>query len=208
MRADYTVEETTFSLSNDAPSRPADEQGPPRNLTILRVGCLVVEGRRELCLFRSISAGGLKAHAYSPLDEGQRVSVELKTDQQIDGHVSWVNGGNIGIAFDELIDVEGMLAADSAENGWKNRMPRVEVDRLATLRHGAQTYGVNTCDISQGGVKLETDRAFEAGDEVVISLEKYSPLQGVVRWYRGGQCGISFNHIVPFRDLMVWLRQD
>jgi len=178
-------------------------------MTILRVGTLIVEGRRELCLIRNISAGGVMAHIYSVQAPGQRVAVELKTNQQVAGTVSWVDESNIGITFDELIDVEEMLASQSVmENGWRTRLPRVEVDRLAMIRIGSRSYPVSTRDISQGGVKLDTDQPYEAGDEVVLALEKFRPVKGVVRWYHEGTCGVAFNQVIPFHELMRWLRAN
>jgi hypothetical protein len=178
-------------------------------MTILRVGTLFLEGRRELCLIRNISAGGLMAHIYSRVAIGDRVAVELKTNHRIEGEVSWVEGSNVGISFDEQIDVEEILASHSGlENGWRPRLPRVEVDRLATLRVGSEVYGVSTRDISQGGVKIEIDREFEGGEEVVLTLDKFRPVAGVVRWYGGGLCGVAFNQVIPFRELMSWLRSQ
>ena len=199
------VEETTFSFSSAAPQ--PDRRRQSRHLTILRVGTLVIDGRRELCLIRNISAGGVMAHVYSPLTLGQQVELELKTNQRISGEVAWIEESNVGIAFTQLADVEELLATQAnPDNGWRPRLPRVEVDRLATLRIGSRTYGVSTRDISQGGVKIETDQPFEAGDEIVLSLDKFRPLQGVVRWYHDRLCGISFNQVIPFHELMRWLR--
>jgi hypothetical protein len=202
------VEETIFSFSNEAP-QPPERRRQARHMTILRVGTLIIDGRRELCLVRNISAGGLMAHAYSPLVQGQHVTVELKTNQQIGGLVSWVEGANVGISFDCPVDVEELLASQTVlENGWRPRLPRVEVDSLATLRVGARVYGVSTRDISQGGVKIETDQPFAVGEDIVLTLDKFRPVQGVVRWYQDGLCGISFNQVVPFHELMGWLRSN
>jgi hypothetical protein len=184
------VEETTFSFSNEAP-RPPERRRDQRHMTILRVGTLFLEGRRELCLIRNISAGGLMAHIYSRVAIGDRVAVELKTNHRIEGEVSWVEGSNVGISFDEQIDVEEILASHSGlENGWRPRLPRVEVDRLATLRVGSEVYGVSTRDISQGGVKIEIDREFEGGEEVVLTLDKFGRWPG---WCAGmaGACAAS-----------------
>ena len=199
------IEETTFSFSSAAPKPERRRQ--TRHLTILRVGTLIIDGRRELCLIRNISAGGVMAHVYSQLAIGQKLELELKTNQRIAGEVAWIEESNVGIAFTELADVEELLATQTKpENGWRPRLPRVEVDRLATLRIGSRTYGVSTRDISQGGVKIETDQPFEIDDEIVITLDKFRPLQGVVRWYHDGLCGISFNQVIPFHELMGWLR--
>ena len=206
MRADENLEETTFSFSEEAP-RPPERRTALRHLTILRVGSLIIEGKRELCLIRNISAGGLMAHVYTPLAEGQRVEVELKSDQRIAGSVYWARESNIGIGFDAPIDVEEMLASHKSGSGdWRPRMPRIEVDRLAMMRVGARAYGVSTCDISQGGVKLIVDQPLEPGAAVVLSLEQFRAVPGVVRWYHEGVAGIAFNEVIPFQELMAWLR--
>lgn len=203
---EQAYEETTFSFSTEPP-QPQERRQQPRHLTILRVGALIVEGRRELCLIRNISAGGMMVHAYSNFQIGLHLSIELKTNQQVSGKVAWINGSNIGVTFDEHIDLEELLATQpTLDNGWLPRLPRVEVDRLATLRAGAMTYGVNTCDISQGGVKIETDQAFAPGQQVVLTPHKFRPVEGVVRWYHEGMCGIAFNQLIPFHELMKWLK--
>jgi PilZ domain len=199
-------EETTFSFSSRAP-RPPERRRETRHLTILRVGALFGPNGRELCLIRNISAGGLMAHVYSHHETGAAVAVELKSNEAVPGTVVWADESNVGIEFDRQIDVEEMLSSQAAlDNGWRPRLPRVEVDRLATLRCGARLYGVNTRDISQGGVKVETDQPLEPGREVVLTMERFRPLAGVVRWCGEGVAGIAFNHLIPFHELMEWLR--
>ena len=199
--------DTGFSFSSAVPA-PPERRGDERFLKILRVGTLVVDGRRELCLIRNISAGGLMAHVYSPLEPGQRLNVELKTNQLVAGRVIWVHEGNAGIQFDAAMDVAEMLANPAVlDNGWRPRTPRVEVDRMATLRAGAQTTWLHARDLSQSGVKLETDQAPAPGDEVVVTLEGFRPLHGVVRWSNEGLCGIAFNQLIPFAELIDWLRE-
>ena len=46
------------------------------------------------------------------------------------------------------------------------------------------------------------------GEDVVITLEGFRPLPGVVRWSSDGQCGISFNQLIPFGDLIDWLKAE
>jgi hypothetical protein len=201
-------EETVFSFSSEAPL-PPERRREARHLTILRVGALIAPGGRELCLIRNISAGGLMAHVYSHHREGDSVTVEIKSNHQIPGHILWVEDSNVGIGFDEPIDVEEMLASQgSLENGWRPRPPRVEVDRLGSLRCGARLHAINTRDISQGGVKVEIDHPVESGADVVLMLDKLRPVAGVVRWCQDGQAGIAFNQVIPFHELMTWLRPD
>ena len=201
-------QETTFSFSNETP-KPRERRRDPRHLTILRVGALVGPAGRELCLIRNISAGGLLAHVYCRHAEGEEVAVELRGNQPITGTVKWVEESNIGVAFDEQIDVAGMLSSPGlTESGWTPRLPRVEVDRLATVRCGSNVYGVNTRDISQGGVKVETDDPLEVGAQVVIALDKFRPIAGVVRWSGEGFAGIAFHQLLPFGELMAWMLPD
>lgn len=201
-------EETTFSFSQEAP-QPPERRRDPRHLTILRVGLLIGPSGRELCLIRNISAGGLMAHVYSHHAEGERVAVELKTNHPLEGVVMWADESNVGIQFDEQIDVPEMLSSQSGlADGWRPRLPRVEVDRLATVRRGSRLHAVNTLDISQGGVKVETDEPFEVGEDVVLTLDHFRPLHGVVRWSSDSLAGIAFNQILPFQELMGWLRPD
>ena len=202
------VVETGFSFSSAVPA-PPERRSNQRHIKILRVGTLVVDGRRELCLIRNISAGGLMAHVYSVLTPGQRVMVELKTNQAVAGRVVWTREGNAGIQFDAAMDVAELLATPQVmDNGWRPRTPRVEVDQMATLRAGARTTWVHARDISQSGVKVETDRPPARGEEVVLTLDGFRPLPGVVRWASADHCGISFNQLIPFGELIGWLRRQ
>ena len=199
-------EETIFSFSQQAP-KPPERRRDSRHFTILRVGALIGPQGRELCLIRNISAGGLMAHVYSRHEDGERVAIELKGNQQTTGKVIWISDSNIGIAFHEPIDVAEILSNQAVlENGWQPRLPRIEVDRLATLRCGAKLYGVNTRDISQGGVKIECDQPLETGRDVVLTMEQFRPLPATVRWCANGLAGLSFNQLVPFPELMAWLK--
>lgn len=206
MFAGERVVETGFSFSNAVPA-PPERRGAERHLKILRVGTLVVEGRRELCLIRNISAGGLMAHVYSPVVPGQRVMVELKTRHPVPGRVVWVREANAGVAFDAAMDVAELLANPAVlDDGWRPRTPRVEIDRMATLRAGARTYWVHARDISQSGVKVETDHPPAPDTEIVLALEGFRPLAGVVRWSKDDSCGIGFNALIPFGELIDWLK--
>ena len=200
--------ETGISLSGDVPL-PPERRDSERFLKILRVGTLVVDGRHELCLIRNISAGGLMAHVYSPLTPGQQVTVELKTNQLVPGCVVWVRDGNAGIQFEARMDVAELLANPAIlDNGWRPRTPRVEVDRMATLRSGARTTWVQVRDISQSGIKIESDEPPASGEEVVVTLDGFPPLHGVVRWSNDEQGGIAFNQLIPFGDLIGWLKRE
>jgi hypothetical protein len=207
MHAASQIEETSFSFSEDIPA-PQERRRQERFIRILRVGVLFFDGRRELCLIRNISSGGLMAHVYSTITPGEPVEVELKTNQRMKGRVAWVNGTDAGIAFDAPVDIVELLANPPVlDNGWRPRKPRIEVDRPAMLRFGARTRWVRTRDISQSGIKVEVDQPIMAGTDVVLSLDGLSPIAGVLRWQDATIAGIEFNQLIPFADLIDWLKR-
>ncbi len=200
------VEETSLSLSAAIPS-PPERRRQQRHLTILRVGALIVEGARELCLVRNISAGGVMAHVYRHLEIGTSVQVEIKNDEPIPGRVVWEEDSNVGIAFDRKIDVPDLLATSKLMgDGRRARRPRVEINRRARLRCGAEVCFVNAQDISQGGLKVATEQKLRIDADVVVTLEGFRPLPGIVRWVKDGHVGISFIQVIPIAELCEWLR--
>jgi len=200
------VMETGYSFSNAMPA-PPDRRTGERHVKILRVGVLVVDGRRELCLIRNISAGGLMAHVYSPVKIDQRVVVELKTHETIPGRVAWTRDSNAGVAFDEPVDIAALLANPAVlDNGWRARSPRIEVDRTATVRVDGVPSPARICDISQSGVKIETDAKLVIGGDVVITPEGFRPLAGVARWQEDGRAGIVFNEVIRLNELIAWIK--
>jgi hypothetical protein len=87
-------------------------------------------------------------------------------------------------------------------------MPRIEVERLVTLREGAITYRLRTCDVSQGGLKVQCEASLPVDSDVVVTLEGIEPLPGVVRWASGGQMGITFTRMLALPTLVGWLQQQ
>lgn len=200
------VQTTLYSLS-DTPPAPAnfgDRRDGNRHMTLYRVGSILVEQRRELCLIKNISAGGMMIRAYCALAPETRVSVELKSGQPIQGQVSWARNENVGISFDQPIDVIDILSASM--EGPRPRMPRIEVGGSATLREGATTLRVTLCDISQGGVKLACTTPLPAGADVVLTLPGLTTQAGVLRWGSEGFVGITFNRLLPLQELVGWLQ--
>ena len=200
------VETTLYSLSDAAPMPQAqsDRRDGERHMTLYRVGSIMVEGRRELCLIKNISAGGMMIRAYCTLAEGSSLSVELKSGHPISGKVGWLREQTAGIAFDQPIDVIGILSASMA--GPRPRMPRIEVGGHATIREGANALRVKLCDISQGGMKIKCEAVLPVGADVVVSLPGLTAQPGVTRWTEQGYTGITFNRLLPLGELVGWLQ--
>lgn len=199
------VETTLYSLAATAPGRP-DRRSSERYLSLLRVGAIQIAGRRELCLIRNISAGGMMIRAYSKISAGTRLCVELKQGDPVSGEVQWVEDDLTGVAFDAPIDVVGLLA--STVEGPRPRLPRIEIDCLAWVREGAEVVRAKAVNISQGGVCIETTARLMPGADVVVTLARLTPAAGVVKWNSERGCGIGFNRVLPLAQLVAWLQDQ
>jgi hypothetical protein len=197
------VETTLYSLSDQAPC-PNNRREGDRHMTLYRVGSIMIGDRRELCLIKNISGGGMMIRAYCPIAEGTALSVELKSGQPVTGKVSWVKDQNVGVAFDQAVDVVEILSASA--DGPRPRMPRIEVDCVATVRDGANIYRLPVRDISQGGIKAKGDPVLEHGCDLSVSLPGLDPQPAALRWRQDGHLGISFNRLIPLGELVAWLQ--
>lgn len=199
------VEHTLYSLSEDAPAPPNRRNGE-RYLSLLRVGALLIDGRRELCLVRNVSAGGMLIRPYSTIEAGTAVSVELKHGDTVSGVAKWIEDGLVGIAFDEPIDIVSLLT--SPEDGPQPRMPRIELSCTAWIREDADVYRTRAINISQGGMCVEGDPRLNVDADVIVSLAGLGPIAGLVKWQEGDRYGIGFNRVLAVNELMDFLRQQ
>ncbi len=200
---DQSPETTGFSLDHRPPARP-NRRIDARHMTLLRVGALTVEGRRELCLIKNISSGGMSIRPYCSLEAGMPVLIELKTGMSVFGTVSWTDDGAVGVEFDEPVDVLEILSA--ADDRPRPRMPRIEIDCYATVRNGAALHGLSVCDISQGGVKLAGEVAIDTANDLSVTLPGMAPQAGSLRWSGEGHIGLTFNRLLALPELVEWLR--
>jgi hypothetical protein len=196
------IETTVYSMSPEPPVQP-ERRSDERHMTLFRVGSILLDGRRELCLVKNISAGGALIRAYCRLKPDLELQIELKEKQPISGQVNWVKGTDAGITFDERVDILDLLKSN--DDGPRPRMPRVEVKCVVFVREGATTNRATLINISQGGLSVESENSLTVGADVTISLPQFPPQAAVVRWAEGSRYGISFNTVLPLAGLTEWL---
>ena len=202
---DQSLETTSYSLAASAPTQP-DRRGGERYLRLLRVGAILVDGRRELCLIRNISAGGMMIRAYSPIPIGAALSIELKQGDPVSGTVQWVEDDLTGVAFDRPIDVLQLLAPQGERP--RPRLPRVEIDCTAWVRQDGDIVRTRVSNISQGGVCVRCAAQLAVGGDAVVTLPGLTPAAGVVVWSKDGEYGIAFNRPLVLSELVAWLRDQ
>lgn len=199
------VETTQYSVSATPPGKPERRNGD-RHVSLLRVGALQIGGRRELCLIRNISAGGMMIRPYSRIETGSRISVELKQGDMVSGVAQWCADGLVGVAFDTPIDVVALLSGSG--DGPRPRMPRIELGCTALLRHDGDVYRARVVNISQGGICLSVPSDLEIDSNVVVSLTGLHAAAGVVKWKEEDQYGIGFNRVYPVEELTRFLQEQ
>lgn len=198
------IETTLYSMSVQPPTegnRRADE----RHMTLFRVGTIILGDRRELCLVKNISAGGVLIRAYCPLDPDMKVHVELKERQPLSGVVTWTKGTDAGITFDERVDVIDLLKSSGDDP--RPRMPRIEVRCVCFVREGAVLHRSNMLNISQGGLSVETPNGLNVNADVTVTIPGLPTQDAVVRWADGKRYGLSFNTVLPLARLLAWLHE-
>jgi hypothetical protein len=199
------VETTNYSLSAQPPACP-DRRSDERYVSLLRVAALTVDGRRELCLIRNISAGGMMIRPYSPIPAGTQLSVELKQGDSVTGIAQWSDQGMVGVVFDEPIDVVALLTATGGRP--QPRMPRIELDCSALIRHEGNVFRVDVINISQGGICVKSRDRLDLDADVVVTLNGLHAAAGVVKWWDGDYYGIGFNRVYPATELMAFLQDQ
>jgi len=198
------IETTVYSISSEPPPEQ-ERRSDERHLTLFRVGTIVTADRRELCLVKNISAGGVLIRFYCTLEPEMTVEVELKEGQPVAGKVSWIRGTDAGITFDKRVDVIALLKATGDDP--RPRMPRIEVKCIGFVREGAIVHRALVKNVSQGGVSVEVANALTIGADVTVSLPDLPPQSAIVRWNEDGRYGIGFNSVLPLADLVAWLHK-
>lgn len=175
-----------------------------RQVSLYRVGALTVDGRRELCVVRNVSAGGLMLTSYSTIARGSRIAVEFKQGEPISGEVVWTKGNSIGMRFDETVDVDSILG--QSPQALRPRLPRIDIECAMSVRNGGDSNEVRALDISQGGVCVESSAELEPGADVVVVIDGLPPEPAVVRWKKGDCYGLGFIRLLSVTSLAAWLK--
>jgi hypothetical protein len=172
--------------------------------SVYRSAVLRWDGLEGLCLIRNISSGGLMGKVHAALAPGQMIEVEMRSGVCVSGRVVWSHAMQVGIEFDERIDVHNALnPAAASPQGPVQRMPRLNLPCPAALLSDGTRQAVTLLDLSQGGAKVEAAQLCP-GDEVIVSILGLEPQPGMVRWTQDGRAGIAFNTALSFDALARW----
>ena len=106
-----------------------NQRSSERYTRVFRPVVFRVEGCEGLCLVRNISAGGLMGDVPGDVQPGSVIEIDMNSAVQLNGHVVWSNQGQMGVHFDQPIDVQQVLQqiARRIIDGKVQRAPRLSV---------------------------------------------------------------------------------
>ena len=175
------------------PSSP-DRRQARRAMTVLRVAKLEFGDTEDLAIVRNVSEGGICLFTDQEFDIGAPVSISLIEDIDIQGRVVWARDRFIGVAFDEEIPVNDLLARPQMlHDGRRARFPRLSVDARVDISMNNQTTVARVRDVSHKGAKLLfRDPVERATQGLVVIIDESPRLEAMIRWQRGASAGIEF----------------
>jgi hypothetical protein len=182
-----------------------------RTKMLLLVARIMGEWHDTLCRVSNISAGGMRAEGPTGcFSVGEAVAMELRSAHRLSGLVRWVRDGAFGIRFDERLDVDHFLSnlssATAGPDGQRVRAPRLPTCCAVEVRADGCIYRPRMLDLSQGGARLAFETPVLALQTLLtLAIPGLPQLRGVVRWARGGECGIALLEPVGLLPLSEWL---
>lgn len=184
----------------DDPSA-TEERGPLDSAAIYHSGI-----RRD-CVIRKISALGATVESELTPALGDRVSIEIATGQRPAGKIAWAARGELGIRFDDSIDVIALLNRKLVSQTPERRtMPRIEVRSLAHVKSGAQFWPAMIRNVSSHGLQLEGNDLPPAGTFVSVFVEGLNVPAGEVIWRHGKFAGVELLEELSWTSIIPWVR--
>ena len=164
-------------------------------------------GIRHQCEIRKISAlGATVASALAPA-LGDKVMIELATGQRPAGKIAWTDGGELGVRFDDSIDVIALLNRKLVSQTPERRtMPRLEVRCLAHIKSGEHFLPAMLRNISSGGLQLEGTDMPAVGAYVSVFVEGLIIPSGEVIWAKGELIGVELIEELSWTSIIPWVR--
>jgi hypothetical protein len=197
---------TTFVVGDQLPwldDHPAsDERGPFDEAAIF------IGGSRTACSIRKISALGVAVSSDLAPALGERVAVELATGQRPTGKVAWTGRGELGVRFDDQVDMAALLNRKLVSLTPERRtMPRVEVRAPAYLKWSQNVSVVALRNISARGLQLEGEELPAIGTYVSVFVEGLNIPAGEMVWRRDKLAGIKVFEELSWTSIIPWIRQ-
>lgn len=187
-----------------------DNRSGQRVMTVFKAARIGAACADDLGLIRNISAEGLMIETRLVLDVDEPVVIEIQSGKPMEGRVRWSKNGMTGIQLSSSIDIaEALRTSGPGDIVDRIRPPRFDRAVEATLQYEGRHWTALTQNISLSGAQIVTQRALllPRNAHAVLGVEGLGSLGGELRWRRGNNIGIRFEHPLPLRHFQQWLHQ-
>lgn len=170
-------------------------------------GAIFIGSARQPCSIRKISALGVTvASGLSPA-LGDPAAVELATGQRAGGRIAWIGSNELGVRFDDSIDVIALLNRKLVSQTRERRtMPRLEVCCPVHVKCGGQFWPAALRNISARGLQIEGDELPARGSYVSVFVDGLNIPPGELVWKRGKLAGIEVIEELSWTSIIPWVR--
>jgi hypothetical protein len=198
--------DTIFSLADEVPPSPGVRDCDDRSQ--MQPGAIGRGSVREICFLRKITPLGAVLCMDLPTRPGERLDLELLSGEKLTGTVSWIEGDEVGLRFDDPTDIFALIARNLVRQpGDARRMPRIELSAPAWLEAGSRHEIATVSNLSDGGARIQTRVPLVVHEHIVLTLDGFRPAPATVRWVQDNVAGIAFTPDLPWQELMPWLRR-
>lgn len=164
-------------------------------------------GTRQGCVIRKISALGATLGTDLAPALGASIAVELATGQRAAGKIAWTGRGELGVRFNDSIDVIALLNRNLVSQTPERRtMPRLEIRCTAHVKSGEHFRPAMLRNISARGLQLEGDELPAIGTYVSVFVEGLNIPAGEVIWQRGSLVGVEVFEEMSWTSIIPWVR--
>lgn len=170
-------------------------------------GAITISGSRQPCSIRKISALGVTVSSNLAPALGDPASVELANGQRAPGKIAWTGPSQLGVRFDDNIDVIALLNRKLVSQARERRtMPRLELRCPVHVKCGGQFWAATLRNISARGLQIEGDDLPAMGAYVSAFVEGLNIPPGEVVWKRDRLAGIETIEELSWTSIIPWVR--
>jgi hypothetical protein len=165
-------------------------------------------GVRQDCVIRKISALGVTIGSDLVPALGERVAVEIATGQRPAGRIAWTGRNELGVRFDDCIDIIALLNRKLVSQTPERRtMPRLELRCLAHIKCGGSFWPAMLRNISTRGLQMEGDQLPVPGTYAAVVVDGLNIPAGEVVWKRENIAGVELFEELSWTSIIPWVRR-
>lgn len=182
---------------------PAEKRADQRRKVLLRATIYAVSSYADVTV-RNVSRSGLMGATSAQLKVGQSIAFSIDGKHYHLGTVRWARSGSFGLHLDDAIAICGYH--EEIESGYSAihapRERRHSVSLNGRIALGPSPFDAIVRDVSQSGLRLETDHPVASGQELLVKLRDRPLISAHVRWTMTGKVGVKTSERMPILRLV------